>query len=66
MGWGINAKTRPIYLREWLSLRLIGAGWAQVQFWTSASTLASTWILSPDCPIRAVLYTDYAIPAYST
>jgi hypothetical protein len=66
MGWGINATLRPIYLREWLGIHLTGAGWVQEQVWTSASKLASTGILSPDSPIRAVPYTDYAIPAYST
>jgi hypothetical protein len=66
MRCGFNVTPRPIYHRERLGILLVGAGWAQGQVWTSARMLASTGILSQDCPTRAVPYTDYAIPAYST
>ena len=56
-GLGINATLRQIYLRERLGIHLIGTGWPQEQVWMSASKFASTGILSPDSPIRAVPYT---------
>jgi hypothetical protein len=56
---------RPLYSRERDPVPIVQeAGWAPGPVWTAAENLSSTGIRSPDRPVLASRYTDYAIPAH--
>jgi hypothetical protein len=61
MGWMINAKSRPLYPREWHGTNCIG-GWVGPRtprpLWTGTENLASTGIRSPDRPACSESPTD--------
>jgi hypothetical protein len=53
-GWVINAMPHPLYTRERDLVPILQeAGQAPEPAWTGEENLASTGILSPDCPLRS-------------
>jgi hypothetical protein len=62
-GWVVNAKPRPIYPWERRGAICIGAGWAPGSVWTGAENVASTWIRSPDRPVRSESLCRLSYPA---